>query len=237
MVIAATAAATTTTSGSTAATAATATKAAAATTTAAAVAAATTATAAEATASTTAEATAAAAAAAAATFSARLRLVHAQRTPIDVLAIERLDGTLCILLAFHLDERKATRTTGVPVEHDLHVGDLAAVAFERGAQGIFGGLEGEVSYVQSRTHRCLTITSPFALEAPVVKGARPQAQTNGEREPLRGSRSISKGQTNQSAPDEVAEAPNDPSPRILMQATSWNSVLPARPPAPRARPL
>jgi hypothetical protein len=154
VVTAATAAATTAVAAATAA---------ATTTTAAAVAAATTA--AKAAAATTAAAKAAASStAAAAAFSARLRLVHAQRTPIDVLAVERLDGTLRILFAFHLDERKTTRATGVPVEHDLDVGHLAAVAFERGAQGIFGGLEGEVSYVQSRTHRYLTITSPFALE-------------------------------------------------------------------------
>jgi hypothetical protein len=166
VVVAATAAATATSTGSTAATAATAAKAAAATTTTAAAAVAAAATTTEAAAATTAaaKATAATAAAAAAAFSARLRLVHAQRTPIDVLAIERLDGALRILFAFHFDERKATRATGVPVEHDLDVGDLAAVAFERGAQGVFGGLEGEVSYVQSRTHRYLTITSPFALE-------------------------------------------------------------------------
>jgi hypothetical protein len=163
VVIAATAAATTTTTGATAATAATAAEAAAATTTTA-VAAATTTAAAEAAATTTTAAEAAATTTATAAFSARLRLVHTQRTPIDVLAVERLDGTLRILLAFHLDERKSTRATGVPVEHDLDVGDFAAVAFERGAQCVFGGLEGEVSYVQSRTHRCLTITSPFALE-------------------------------------------------------------------------
>jgi len=143
VVIATTAAATATSSGATAATAATAAKATAATTTttAAAVAAATTA--AKAAAATTAAAKAAASttAAAAAAFSARLRLVHAQRTPIDVLAVERLDGTLRILFAFHLDERKTTRAAGVPVEHDLDVGHLAAVAFERGAQSVFGGLE------------------------------------------------------------------------------------------------
>jgi hypothetical protein len=142
VVIATTAAATATSSGATTATAATAAKAtAAATTTAAAVAAATTAAKAAAATTAAAKAAAATATAAAATFSARLRLVHAQRTPIDVLAVERLDGTLRILFVFHLDERKTTRATGVPVEHDLDVGHLAAVAFERGAQSVFGGLE------------------------------------------------------------------------------------------------
>jgi hypothetical protein len=148
----------TTTSAATAA-AAVATAAAAATTAIAAAATATTA-AAIAAATTAAAAEAAATTATAAAFLARLGFIDAQRTTIEVGAVHRLDGGLPILVRGHFHEREATRTTSVPVEHDLDLRHLPAVAAECSAQRILGGLEGEVTYIQSRTH--LTITSPFA---------------------------------------------------------------------------
>jgi hypothetical protein len=148
-------------------TAATATEAATATTAAAAVAAA--ATAAAATTVPAAAATAAAATttteATATTFLAGLGFVDAERTTVDVSAVQRLDRALGILLGCHFDESKTTRATGITVEHDLDVCDLAAVPFKGGAQGILGGLEGEVANVQSRSHRYLTISSPFLYRA------------------------------------------------------------------------
>lgn len=169
------AAATTTTAAATAVIATTATTAAvaavaaattavaaAATTAAAATAVATAATAAVTSAATTAAAaaeaaaattTTAAAEAAAAAVLARLRLVHLQRTAVEVGAVHRLDGVLSILVGRHLDEGEAARTTGVPVEHDLDLRHLAAITTERCAQRVLGGLKGKVANVQSRTHR------------------------------------------------------------------------------------
>ena len=62
-----------------------------------------------------------------------------------------------------------------------------------------------------------------------MKGARPQAQTNGEREPLRGSRSIGKGQTNQSAPDEVADGAERSLTLHLDASRLWEFCAPGSP--------
>jgi hypothetical protein len=173
IVTTAAAAATTTAAAAEAATATAATTAAAAaeaatatTAAAAAVAAAATAAAATVTATaTTAAATTATTEATTATFLAWLGFVDTQRTTVDVSAVQRLDRTLSILLGCHFDECKTTRTTGIAVEHDLDVCDLAAVPFKGGAQGVLGGLKREVANVQSRSHRYLTISSPFLYRA------------------------------------------------------------------------
>jgi hypothetical protein len=134
-------------------------------------------------ATTAAAAEAAATTATAAAFLARLGFIDAQRTTIEVGAVHRLDGGLPILVRGHFHEREATRTTSVPVEHDLDLRHLPAVAAECSAQRILGGLEGEVTYVQSRTH--LTITSPFADvpnelgKARVSAGSKIDRQNNG----------------------------------------------------------
>jgi hypothetical protein len=94
-------------------------------------------------------ATAAAAAAAAATATAAatasairtlLRLVHDDGATIELTAVPGRDGLLGVCGAAHLDEREATRLSGVSVRDDLDLHDRSVLA-ERGAQSLLRGVE------------------------------------------------------------------------------------------------
>jgi len=128
--------------------------AAAAATTAPAAAATATATAAEAAAATaattaaTAEAATAAAAAALGTF---LSLVDAKGATVEVRAVHRRDGSLCLLLVGHRDETEAARATGFAISHDVCVSDLAR-AGEGLAQDVRGGVKREIADVEAIAH-------------------------------------------------------------------------------------
>src|SRR5437016_5532866 len=52
-------------------------------------------------------------------FLAGPRFVDGQRAPAHVLAVERRDGRLSLLIAAHLDEAEALRAAGVAIHDDL----------------------------------------------------------------------------------------------------------------------
>jgi hypothetical protein len=137
---------------------ATAVAAAAATATAAA---ATTTTATAPAATTTAAAGATAAAAAATTAATRLalfRLVHADRAAFDERSVELLDGVLRFLRRAHRHEAEAARLAAVTVRHDVNVDHLAERS-ESGAERLCGGLERQISDIQTITHGSLSTRS------------------------------------------------------------------------------
>jgi hypothetical protein len=110
-------------------------------------AAATTAAAAEAatTATTTAEATATATTTA--TILAGASLVHGEVATIDALAMEGLDCRPRLAVIVHLDEAKATGTTGLAV-HDDGCGSNLAVGLKDLAKALFGRAEREITNVE-----------------------------------------------------------------------------------------
>jgi hypothetical protein len=102
-------------------------------------------------AATTTTARATAAAAATATTLALLRFIDAQRTATHVLAIQGLDGALCIGTG-HFDEAKATGTTSVAVvdqRYRLH----GTVRFEQSANILFSCIERQIANVDFRHKR------------------------------------------------------------------------------------
>lgn len=100
-------------------------------------------------------------AAAAATRRALLGLVDAQRTAVDVLAVDLVDRLLGLIRGAHRHEREAARTAGLAIEDDVDVRDLT-VAREELADGVAGGVEGKVAYVQSGAHGSLACISTIA---------------------------------------------------------------------------
>lgn len=50
-------------------------------------------------------------------------LVHLDLTAIDLFTVEGGDGRLPIFVGVHFDERKAARTTGVTIGHDVNLTD------------------------------------------------------------------------------------------------------------------
>ena len=158
--IATAAAAAATTAATAAATASAA--AAATTTTATAAAAATTAAAAggaaEAAATTTtaaggaAEAAATTTAPAATAGSALARLVDGQGAAIEILAVQRIDGGLSLLIAGDVNEAEATRLARHSIGHDLDTERLDPCALERSAHAVLGGMECQIPHVQSLAH-------------------------------------------------------------------------------------
>lgn len=106
----------------------------AATTTAASAASATTAAvAATAAASAVPTATAAARSTAAAARTPGLRLVHAQRSSLELLSIQRGDGRLCVRVGPHLDEGEPSWAACLAIRDDGYVRHLASVRLERGS--------------------------------------------------------------------------------------------------------
>src|SRR5262245_6899053 len=88
---------------------------------------------------------------AAATAATLLRLVHAERTAVDGLAVDLRDRLLRLGVGAHRHEREAARATGVAIHHDVDVGDLAELR-EQLADRVGGGLEGQVANVEPVTH-------------------------------------------------------------------------------------
>src|SRR5262249_8335866 len=67
----------------------------------------------------------------------------------------------CLLgrvVAGHGHEREAARAAGVTVEDDLDVGHFAALA-ESCLDGVIGGVERQIAYVQSITHCRISLSS------------------------------------------------------------------------------
>src|SRR6185436_17173986 len=71
-------------------------------------------------------ATAEATTTAAAATGALARLADVQGAPLEVTSVERLDGGPGALLGGHLHEGEPARAAGVPVHHQLHLGDVVA---------------------------------------------------------------------------------------------------------------
>jgi hypothetical protein len=90
-------------------------------------------------------------AAAAAASRAILGDVNAERTTLEILTIEIVEGLLRTLLRRHLDEAEAARAARHPIQHQGNLANLAA----RGKpllDEIFGGVKREVTNVQTIRH-------------------------------------------------------------------------------------
>jgi hypothetical protein len=114
-------------------------------------------------AATTTARTARTAATAAATTTATLtflRFIDAQRTTTHVLAIQGLDGALCIG-AGHLDKAKATRTTRFAIV-DQRDGLDSAVLFEQLTDLSFVGRKRQVTHIDFRHTNSLSLKKPRA---------------------------------------------------------------------------
>src|SRR5262245_21268099 len=79
---------------------------------------------------------------------ALLRLVDAQRSAAELLAVHAGNRRLGLGRAAHLDESEPARLAGVRIGNDFDFHHSATVLLERSAQGILGGLIREVSDVQ-----------------------------------------------------------------------------------------
>lgn len=60
--------------------------------------------------------------------------VDRDRATAEVLAIQRADGGLGVLLASHLNEREASRLAGVTIGHYRHLRDAAPISLKEAAQ-------------------------------------------------------------------------------------------------------
>lgn len=98
---------------------------------------------------TAAEATAAAAARR--TFFTRTGDVDRQVATVEILAVQRLDGSFSSFRGFHGDESETTRTTGELVDHQVDL-DNAAMSSEQVMEIVFDRVEGKISYEQLSTH-------------------------------------------------------------------------------------
>src|SRR5262249_26525512 len=96
-------------------------------------------------------ATAAGAAAPAAPLGLGLGLVDRQAAAVHLLAVERLDGRLGLLVAVHLDETEPLGPARVPVHDDLG-GLHGAVRLEQLQQVAVGHAVGQVAHVQLLAH-------------------------------------------------------------------------------------
>jgi hypothetical protein len=103
-------------------------------------------------AATTTEATTAAATATTAAALALLRLVDAQRSAVELLAIHVLDRSLSFGIRAHLDEGEAARAARLAIAGHQDALDGPAIGRERVAQGVFSGFEIEVSDVELGSH-------------------------------------------------------------------------------------
>jgi hypothetical protein len=126
---------------------------AAATTTTAAAAAATTAAAA---------ATAATATAATAAAGALFGFVDSQRASIEISAVHRRHGALGFGARAHGHEAEAARLTRHAIRHQVDVDDLA-MRGESLAQRVLGGVERQVTYVQTISHDAFSIRAPKVI--------------------------------------------------------------------------
>ena len=79
-------------------------------------------------------------------------LVDAQRTTIQHLSVELLDGRKGILVRRHRDERETSRTSRHPIRDDVHVRGTSADASEQLFQRADGRVERQVPHVQSIAH-------------------------------------------------------------------------------------
>lgn len=74
---------------------------------------------------------------------ARTRLVHRERTPLEVLMVKHADGLRRVFLRPHFDKGKAARPPGRPVLHYVDCDDRPGLR-EMILQVVFRGCECEV---------------------------------------------------------------------------------------------
>ena len=74
--------------------------------------------------------------------------VHAQRTALEVLAVELADGLLRLLLVRELDEREAARPAGGAIDRNGDVDDVAGCS-EDALQLMLGRVVGKVPHEDS----------------------------------------------------------------------------------------
>jgi hypothetical protein len=123
-------------------------------------------------AATTVAAAATESAAATTTLRTLFRLVHAERTTVEVRAVHRFNGLLGLGRRTHRDEPEPTRLTRRAVGHDMDVRDLAD-AREGLTNGLSGGRKRQVADIQTRSH-----VSLFSRLRPRVRlrSARPSTR-------------------------------------------------------------
>src|SRR5262245_14489386 len=100
--------------------------------------------------------------AASATAAALQRFLHVHRATLDFASVERADGPRCLVVGRHLDEGEAARAARLPVEDDLHLGDLSGLA-EHFMKVFLGDAVGKVPDVQSLSH-CIPLLIVAALQ-------------------------------------------------------------------------
>src|SRR5712692_4005862 len=73
--------------------------------------------------------------------------VDVECAPGDFFAVERGHGSVSFGFIAHGDEGEAARFAGHSIHHQRHFADFA-VLFEKILKIVFGGLKGEISYIQ-----------------------------------------------------------------------------------------
>ncbi len=81
-----------------------------------------------------------------------LSLVHAERTAMESLPVERADRGLGLLSGAHRHEAKATRPARVAIHQHCNLGYGAAILRKMRAELLLSGVVGEVADVQFRSH-------------------------------------------------------------------------------------
>src|SRR3989442_9583029 len=79
-------------------------------------------------------------------------LADGQLSSIHVPAVQHRDRGLRVLGRAHLHEGEAPGATGFAVHDDRDLLDPTAIRLEQISQGLFGGIEGEISDVEFRSH-------------------------------------------------------------------------------------
>src|SRR5262249_26774808 len=111
---------------------------------------------------------AATAAAAAGTTRALARLVDFQGTAVELVAVERLDRRLRILIGTHLDDTESARAAGLGVGQDRDALDRASALGERRTQGVLGRGEVEIADVELGAHRGIAFSRLSRWLVPVT---------------------------------------------------------------------
>ena len=81
------------------------------------------------------------------TLFARARFVHGERSSSDFFAVERAHCRIGFSRVAHCDERESAGLARHAIHHQRDFGDFA-VFFKKILKIIFGGLKGEISYIQ-----------------------------------------------------------------------------------------
>jgi len=101
-----------------------------------------------ATAAATTTSTPTAASAATAAFSRRTGFVHDHVSSHKIVAIERLNGASCIIIAIHFDEAEATRLSREAIAHQSDIRRCNSYLREPVAHVLFCSLKRQVAHVQ-----------------------------------------------------------------------------------------